>query len=337
MTYIQYRDINFKRATLAIINQCNFFIEEFQADGYTPTLRQLYYAFVANVPGYENSEHSYKNLGNIVSDARVAGLISWDAIEDRVRGLDDWLIQEDQREALRNIEMLHFARDLWTPQNVYVEVWPEKDAVSGIVARSCQKYRVPYMACRGYLSTSEAWSAGQRFQQAMEQGKRCVVIHLGDHDPSGIDMTRDNDVRLELFAGYGVELKRIALTYPQIEQYKPPANPTKIKDKRSAGYIRLYGHECWELDALKPKVIDALISSAIEALWTDKNAWDQTLAEEAETRKPLAALHGHWPKVRDYMAKLDKPAPAQELAELLLTYEQTDISEALAALGMSHG
>lgn len=99
-------------------------------------------------------------------------------------------------------------------------------------------------------------------------GKTCIIIHLGDHDPSGIDMTRDIQERLWLF-GADVEVKRVALTMNQINTYNPPPNPAKITDSRASKYIDQFGDESWELDALEPKIITDLIIDEVTAFRDD--------------------------------------------------------------------
>ena len=92
-----------------------------------------------------------------------------------------------------------------------------------------------------------------------------MILHLGDHDPSGVDMTRDIQERLRMFES-DVEVKRIALTMEQIKLYNPPPNPAKITDSRCQGYIEKYGCESWELDALNPTIIKDLISKEVDVL-----------------------------------------------------------------------
>jgi len=120
--------------------------------------------------------------------------------------------------------------------------------------------------------------AAMRFIEKTEQGKDCVLIYLGDHDPSGLDMTRDIRDRLFLF-GAVVDVRRIALNRDQIDLYKPPVNPAKITDTRAKEYIVKHGEHSWELDALKPEVIDALITGAI------KNNLDQKRFEQTKKRQ----------------------------------------------------
>lgn len=91
-------------------------------------------------------------------------------------------------------------------------------------------------------------------------------------------MTRDIRERLALF-GADVDVKRVALTMEQIERFSPPPNPTKLTDARASGYISEYGHECWELDALEPKIITSLIRNEVTALM------DSDLFEEVERKE----------------------------------------------------
>lgn len=300
---IEYKHISFGATRLALIEQANEIIEDYEADGYTLSLRQLYYQFVARdiIP---NSERSYKNLGNLINDARMAGMISWESIEDRGRGIKPWLIQEDEREVLRDIEY-QFGLDFWERQKIYVEVWVEKDALTSVIERPCQRYRIPYMPCKGYLSASEMWRAGQRFKEKYLADHECILIHLGDHDPSGLDMTRDSIDRLDMLSfGTPVDVRRIALNMDQIERYRPPPNPAKITDSRAKEYIAEYGETSWELDALEPRVLEKLIVDEVNT-FVDASVWAATQKEERERRQILARLHERFDDVVELLKMED--------------------------------
>ena len=278
---------SFHRATLATIEQANAIIDEYQLAGFTLTVRQLYYQFVARdlIP---NTDRSYKNLGKVVNDARLAGLIDWDAIEDRTRFLrsnSHWSTGADVIDSCAQ----QFQLDKWENQSHYIEVWIEKDALIGVIEAICQRLDVPYFACRGYSSQSEQWRAGQRLQAVIDQGRIPLIIHLGDHDPSGIDMTRDNQDRLSLFAWNDVQVERIALNWDQIEQYQPPPNSAKLSDTRAKAYIEQYGAHSWELDALDPRVIESLIEAKVEQ-YRDPVAWQTIVDREQAIRFELSAV-----------------------------------------------
>lgn len=275
MPKFQYVNIKFQSKSLDLIELVNSVIDEYAAQGYELTLRQVYYQLVArgHIP---NNERSYKNLGNLINDGRLAGLIDWYAIVDRTRNIKRNAHWEDPQSVIESAKYSYML-DRWQHQPNYVEVWVEKDAIIGIVSQICRKLDVPHFSCRGYTSQSEMWAAAQRFINQDHRESR-TIIHLGDHDPSGIDMTRDIRERLALF-GADVDVKRVALTMEQIERFSPPPNPTKLTDARASGYISEYGHECWELDALEPKIITSLIRNEVTALM------DSDLFEEVERKE----------------------------------------------------
>lgn len=274
----------FSPARLAAIGGANNIIQELAAKGYALTLRQLYYQHVARGL-IENSLASYNNLGSLINDARLAGLISWTAIEDRTRALAGLGHYRGPADAL-NRALASYRLDLWVDQPWRPEVWVEKEALVDVVGQICNRLRVDYFACRGYVSQSTMWEAGQRLRSRISAGQRPIIFHLGDHDPSGIDMTRDNKDRLEMFAGTQVTVVRLALNMNQIEQYNPPPNPAKVSDARFVAYDALYGGQSWELDALDPSVISDLISDAIKGI-RDEVLYDEALKAEASDRVTL--------------------------------------------------
>ena len=259
MPKIQYKEIRFRQSSLDLIHLVNEVINDYKAQGYELTLRQVYYQLVAR--GYiPNNERSYKNVGNLINDGRLAGLIDWYAITDRTRNLRGNSHWDTPSEVIASAKYSYLL-DKWEGQPNYVEVWVEKDALVDVVGQACRPLDVPYFSCRGYTSQSEMWMAAQRFRRQDFREQR-IIIHLGDHDPSGIDMTRDIQERLDMF-GADVYVKRVALTMEQIDFYSPPPNPAKITDSRCDKYIAQYGHESWELDALEPKVITDLIKEQV--------------------------------------------------------------------------
>lgn len=288
-----------KPASLDQIAVANAIIKEYRADDLTLTLRQLYYQFVSRdlIP---NTERSYKNLGSLISKGREAGLIPWTAIEDRGRVATRVQGEEDPRDVVAGLEW-GICFDPWHDQFYYPEVWIEKDALIGTIERVCDDNRVTRLACKGYISASEAWRAGKRFERARYRGQDPIIIHLGDHDPSGIDMTRDNQDRASLFSGGPVEIKRIALTMDQIEQYDPPPNPAKLSDSRAENYVNDHGRSSWELDALEPRVIARLVQHALQDCITDQTAWDQVQDDEEHARKHLSEVHSRWDDITNFL------------------------------------
>lgn len=294
MPKIKYIEKRFQAASLKTIGQANTIIADYARQGFTLTLRQLFYQFVSRdlLP---NTAQSYDKLGSVISDARLAGLIDWEAIEDRtrfVRSLSHWADPADIIDTVAD----QFRVDLWDGQTYRPEVWIEKDALVGVFEGICQELDVPLFSCRGYTSQSEMWSAAQRISRVRRKGQIPMIMHFGDHDPSGVDMTRDIRDRLTLFSG-GIELQRLALTMEQVEQYDPPPNFAKIADSRAQGYIAEYGNNSWELDALEPTVLAALVRDNIEAL-IDRDPWDTQQAKITEGRQHLRMVSDRWDDIK---------------------------------------
>lgn len=292
MPMICYKEKTFSPDHEALIVTAVDICEEYDAQGFKLTLRQLYYQFVARdiIP---NTMQSYKRLGSVINDARLAGRIDWDAIEDRTRNLESPSVWESPRDILKACAQ-QFKFDLWDTQDTRVEVWIEKEALVGVIEPICRRLRVPYFACRGYTSQSEAWGAGQRFTAYNQAGQSVIILHLGDHDPSGIDMTRDNADRLAMFSGDGdVRVRRLALNHDQIQQYKPPPNPAKLTDSRATGYIAKHGRSSWELDALEPKVISELIEDNVQ-IYIDQDRWEEAKAKEQAARDRISKMAENW-------------------------------------------
>lgn len=296
MPKIEYIPKNFRSDSLALIEKINAVIEDYARQGYNLTLRQVYYQMVARaiIP---NTERSYKNLGNLISDARLGGLIDWQAIEDRTRNLQGnshWTTPGSMIDSAA----YSYHLDHWKGQRNYVEVWVEKDALVGIVGQICSKLDVNFFSCRGYVSQSEMWGAAQRLKKHQEQGQQIVLLHLGDHDPSGKDMSRDIQDRLVTFETMGVSFHRLALNMDQVDEYNPPPNPTKLTDSRATGYIREFGHKCWELDALEPQVISDLIDKHIQK-YRDNKPYMAMIMQEREEKSLLEELAENWPNIAD--------------------------------------
>lgn len=284
---ICYVPRNFAEATLATIRCAVAICDEYREQGLTLTLRQLYYQFVARGV-ISNDDRSYARLGSVVSDARLAGLLGWEAIEDRTRFLRGLATTDSVSDALAAVTV-DYRRDLWADQPWRPEIWIEKDALVGVIEGICHTLRVDFFACRGYSSQSEQWRAGRRLAGYIARGQRPIVFHLGDHDPSGLDMTRDNRDRLATFAGVPVQVTRLALNRDQIDSHRPPPNPAKLTDSRAAAYVAEHGSSSWELDALDPMTLRDLIRDAVLRI-RDEALWDRSLAEEAEDRRELEEL-----------------------------------------------
>lgn len=338
MALTQYENKRISSERKAVISKANSICAEYAQQGLVLTLRQLYYQFVARglVP---NEQREYDRLGDICRDGRMAGLMDWDYLIDRTRNLMSWKTYKGPQEALKELAD-KYHRDLWAPQQKRIEVWVEKDAAIGVVEGVCSANSVPYFSCRGYTSMSEMHDAAQRLRWHMEAGNSVTILHIGDHDPSGLDMTRDIEDRLRMFIGRdwaGIHLgsgswtrgqikasqrdhmrskgneiedwenpftvKRIALNIDQIDQYAPPPNPAKTSDARYQKYVEETGlDESWELDALEPSVLQDLIQQEVDLL-RDDSRWAEAEFKAETERQSLTGIANWWDDVTSYLER----------------------------------
>ena len=332
---IKFRDVKLSKANKERLDFINEIIEEYQEEGYILTLRQLYYQLVSRdvIP---NKQNEYSKLSTLLKEGRMAGIVDWEAIEDRLRKPDKpshWKSPKSIIDACLD----QYRKDRQKGQDVYLEVWVEKDALSGVLKRVTEKFGVPIMVNRGYSSASAMFDSYERFLKAIQKGQEVKILYLGDFDPSGVDMIRDIKSRIDEFivgseilkgeADFGKNKKLyqerfddyieqgllgweadeiareqfaedkakkfkivpIALTKEQIREYNPPPNPAKITDPRAKEFIAKHGKTSWEVDALKPEVLNKILKDAIEEN-IDLDKFEEILQEEEADKEKLEEI-----------------------------------------------
>ena len=274
------------RGTKELLKHTLGIIEDYANQGIQLTVRQLYYRLVAGGV-LENNPKKYKSLIDLIGNARKAGFIDWDSIEDRGRAVNrptEW----DGPASILRAAASSYRLDRWEGQEYYLEVWCEKDALSSVIEPVTEEYHLRYLACRGYASLTAVYDARGRIQEARRQGKKPVIIYLGDHDPSGMDMNHCYERTLDEMGlnTFMIDVDRIALNFDQVQEHQPPPNPTKETDSRAEGYISEYGTECWELDALEPAILSQLITDAIEDR-IDLGLYNERLDDEEADKEAI--------------------------------------------------
>jgi hypothetical protein len=273
-------ELRLSKANRIMLERINTILEEYRNDGYVLTLRQLYYQLVSKdiIP---NNDREYAKLSNILKKGRMAGIVDWAAIEDRVRvpKLPYW-VRDVQHAIQDTIEQYRVDRMQGQQRNI--EIWVEKDALSNVLFRVTSKYHIRLMVNRGYSSISAMYDAHRRLRSGD------VILYFGDHDPSGKDMVRDIRERMAEF-GREIDVRPVALTMEQIRRFNPPPNPAKITDPRAKWYIREYGRTSWELDALPPRELIRLAEEAVEEL-IDLDLYNRCLDREQRDIEELRSF-----------------------------------------------
>lgn len=284
----KFRDEKITPARMEYISVINSILEDFQKKGYRLTLRQLYYQLVAGAV-IPNRVQEYSRLSSVLVAARMNGLTDWRMIEDRIRKPQHVYYVRDVNDALEDT-IRHYRLDRQKGQENCVEVWTEKDAVSNILKRVTQHFHLRLMVNRGYSSCSAMKEAADRLRHAHQ--KR-IVLYVGDHDPSGLDMIRDVGSRLDEFELKEFEIIHIALTAEQIQRFSPPPNPAKITDPRAKWYISVHGNQSWELDALKPEDLEAIVRQNVES-FIDLDLFESMLQKEQDDIEKLRDVMEHY-------------------------------------------
>lgn len=261
---------------------------EYKRMGIKLTLRQLFYQLVSrNI--IANTQREYKNLGNLLSKARLAGLIDWDIIEDRVRQVEE-APEWDSIQDLVKSALLAFRLPRWKDQPFYVELWCEKDALSSVLEPICRQMHVPFMVNRGYSSSSAMYESSKRIESARGD-REATIIYLGDFDPSGEDMVRDIRDRMTTFQTT-VSVEKLALNIEQVRRYKLPPNPLKtdgagrLTDSRGSGFAAEHGHQSYEVDALPPEVLQKMVRDALMDRM-DLELYEEVKLEEERLKETL--------------------------------------------------
>lgn len=279
------------------------------------TVRQIYYRLISDPFNlFENTKSNYTGFGRILTKAREKEDVDWTRIEDRTRqsiGGEESIEEETPEEflqvyiwALKNCWQ-SYDKKMWLSQQNFTEVWVEKDALSSLVSQACQKYRVLVFPSRGFSSFTKVKEGIRRLYKNTEiisknaddpiRNKPTYILHLADHDPSGLIMTEDLRNRFSKYKANFIEVERIGLNIEQVRQFNLRPNPIKSADSRSAEYSRSFGTDCWELDALPPDELQKIIAAKIKN-YTDPEAWEVTEKEIEEGKRQIKARLAKLPK-----------------------------------------
>jgi len=222
------------------------------------TVRQVYYQLVSRQV-IENNRPQYQAVSNALVDARKDGTIPWAWIEDRLRRPRHVPMWDDLNDFAETVQRA-YRRNVWAEQPAYLEVWLEKDALSGIFEDVLEPYGVTLNVGRGYDGWDSIHNAAERYGD----GQRTTVLYFGDLDPSGEDMVRSLRKRLAFF-GCNPEIIKCALVFDDIGKYNLPPDFTKATDTRQAAFVKKYGDMAVELDALPVDVLRARLVAEVEA------------------------------------------------------------------------
>lgn len=255
------------------------------AENHPMTVRQVFYQLVSRQV-VENNRGRYQAVSDLLVDARKSGDIPWDWIVDRLRQPRSVGMWDDLADFAETAGRA-YRRDVWATQENYLEVWLEKDALSGIFEDVLNDYRVTLNVGRGF----DGWSSIRNAAGRYEDRDNVTVLYFGDFDPSGEDMFRSLGKRLAFF-GCEPDIVKISLTYADVEQYRLPRDFTKATDSRSKAFVAKWGDLAVELDALPVAVLRDRLISEIEGRMDLEALAEVKRVESRERVRLVAALAG---------------------------------------------
>lgn len=274
-----------------IVAEVNEILDEY-ADYLPMTGRQIFYRMCA-VNDYPKTEDGYRQLGEKLKLGRRAGLIPWEAIRDdglKKHPADGWGSRQQFVATWRDYAE-QFTLDPRHNQPRRIEVWVEAKGMVPLVAEAVNDLGVDVYSSSGYDGVTGKYDAARRFDEYDECGLDTVILHVGDHDPSGVDMFRAliDDVRAFL-SDFGAPAdcllyQRVAITPEQAMRHNAPSVPAKGTDSRSKKWAAA---PTWQAEALPPdELIRIIRTAAIEHI--DMGALEQTRAGSVSDREALIA------------------------------------------------
>jgi len=247
------------------------------------SVRQLYYQLVSRgvIP---KTEAAYKRVCDASGQMRISGELPYRKIADGHRVRRSFLAHNGIQDALEDAQLM-YRRNMWASQPHHIEIWSEKDALTGVILPVCDRYGVTYVATRGFPSITLRYETAA---ELLRIGKPTRIFYFGDHDASGQQISDNLEAELRQH-GADVTVERMALHPAQVRAWALPTRPGKHSDSRHKAFAAKYGDASVELDAVSPDMLTALVRHAIESE-INVDEWQRMQEVEALERQTLASI-----------------------------------------------
>ena len=245
------------------------------------TLRQIFYLLVTGYE-YEKTERAYKRLCEAMNKARRASLIDMDDIRDDGLRKDEPHGWDGERQFVRSVKQwaAEFRLNRQQDQPVHLMVWCEAGGMLPQLASYCRDFGVPVLSSGGFDSVTTKHNFAR---DASGDFNKVEILHIGDHDPSGVHMCSSLDEDLSAFVEYyggEIEVTRLAVIPEQIDRLRLPTSPAKVTDNRS------FQGRTTQAEAIPPRTLKSIVQDAI-ASRMDQETYREVLEEEAAIRASL--------------------------------------------------
>lgn len=118
-----------------------------------------------------------------------------------------------------------FTPNWWEDEEFYIQMVVEKIDLVTLFEPICARFHIPIANSKGWSSILQRAEYCRRFEEKELEGKRCVLLYCGDHDPDGLRISETLRKNLEDvarvrwqdgFRGYDperLEIRRFGLEY----------------------------------------------------------------------------------------------------------------------------
>ena len=277
----QYKDITIRTKTRQRIEQVNEILEEYSRQGFSMTIRQLYYQMVSRgVIAFDNRE--YEKLVSLITKGRDAGLIDWNHITDRARAVYGSETYDSPKAALKEAARL-YREDLWRDMPARPLIAYEKAGLAQIIERATDDYNVDHFSTRGECSIT--------WLHKLSKGYYTHIFYLGDHDGHGVQISDGLKERLALYSYGDIVFERIGISLEQGEAIHAPKIELKKGTNRTLGfdYVKRFGVSYgYEIDAFSPTQLSEIIRKAIESVIDlDPATWQKAIQKQEDGKKAI--------------------------------------------------
>jgi len=249
------------------------------------TVRQVFYRLLGKRI-VKRTEKAHDRVQRTISEMHYTGMLDWDGIVDPSRRTQKHPEFADVPDALQTLAK-EYRTDWWAEQSQRVEIWSEKETIAEFLRPVADKWHVRVLLNRGYGSDAAMRDAAERMN-AFE--KQTFILYVGDHDPAGLLMIDSTSEKLTAFSPQAYDLVHIALTQKQVQQYSLPPTRVKRSEPGRKQYVSRHGRRCWELDALDPKVLTAIVEEAITAHIDRPEAFKRRQAQDRQDAEKLRQI-----------------------------------------------
>jgi hypothetical protein len=261
-----------------------------------------------------------QKVSRLLTKAREWSIIPWEWIVDESRELEEYMTWDDPDKFMDQWSR-NYRLDFWKQQPFRVHVWSEKGTVRGLLGPVLDEYGTPFFNVHGFNSSTKV------MEFAKDPNRHPIMVfYVGDYDPSGLYMSvKDLPERLEKYArlagyeGSHIEIRRIALLREHCTSALPSFSAgDKTEDKRFRWFITNYGDprdvpklerprkewermewatRLWELDAMDPRDLRALVENAIRSM-IDWRTWDRCAVEQEAQRGSMRHVIEQWRRAK---------------------------------------